>query len=213
MGYPVLVMGESGTGKSTSLRNFEPGEIGLVNVLGKPLPFRQQMPQVKTKNALEIASVLSKSKARSVVIDDFGYTVTDSYMKGSYGPDKLRDQYDVYKKIGSDTYNLVNYVYEACPADMLVYFVMHTEIEGGQIVPATVGKMLNEKIKLVGMFTLTLLSMIEDGEYRFLVNGRPPAKTPPGMFEGESVPNDLKAVDAAIRDYYCMEPLAGGDAA
>ena len=202
MGIPVLLMGESGTGKSTSLRNFEKGEMALVNVLGKPLPFRGKVPQVKTRDIAVIRKSISESPSKTVVIDDFGYTITDIYTRGSYGPEKFRDQYEVYKKIGNEVYYLVTFMHDRCSDDMVVYFVMHSTVEGGEIVPATIGKMLNEKINLVGMFTITAISAIDGDEYVFVVNGTPPAKTPPGMFEREKVPNDLKAFDNALRGYY-----------
>lgn len=209
MAIPVLIIGESGSGKSTSMRNFNQDEINLVNVLGKPLPFRGKLKQVKTKDDNVIKGALRGSKSLAFVIDDFGYTITDTYMRGSYGAEKFRDQYEVYKKIGSDAYNLISFVQNELPDDVIVYFVMHATKENGQIVPATVGKMLNEKINLVGMFTITILSVVDDGEYKFIVNGTPPAKTPDGMFEQEAINNDLKAVDTAIRDYWDLAPLGG----
>lgn len=212
MGVPVLLIGESGTGKSTSLRNFKPEEIGVINVLGKPLPFRGKFNQVKTKDVELIKRALSGAKnTRSFVIDDFGYTITDTYMRGSYGAEKFRDQYEVFKKIGSEAYNLITFVQTEIPDDAIVYFVMHSTIENGQIVPATVGKMLNEKINLVGMFTITIYAAIQDGEYKFIVNGMPPAKSPEGMFPGEAIDNDLKAVDTAIREYWGMRPIVDGE--
>ncbi len=216
MGVPVLLIGESGTGKSTSMRNFAPDEIGVINVLGKPLPFRGKFNQVKTKDVERIKHALSAAKnTKSFVIDDFGYTITDTYMRGSYGAEKFRDQFEVYKKIGSDAYGLITFVQTEIPDDAIVYFVMHSTIENGQIVPATVGKLLNEKINLVGMFTITIYSTIQDGDYKFVVNGMPPAKSPEGMFESEAIDNDLKAVDTAIREYWGMRPIGGdggGDA-
>lgn len=212
MGIPVLLMGESGTGKSTSLRNFEKGQMALINVLGKPLPFRGKVPQVKTRDIGAIRKSLEGSPAKTVVIDDFGYTITDIYTRGSYGPEKFRDQYEVYKKIGNEVYNLITFVQDKCPDDMVVYFIMHSAMENGEIVPATIGKMLNEKINLVGMFTITIMTAIDGDDYVFIVNGTPPAKTPPGMFDSEKIPNDLKAFDDTLRDFYEL-PREAGDAA
>lgn len=207
MGVPVLLMGESGTGKSTSLRNFGKDEIALVNVLGKPLPFRGKVKQARTRDVEQIRAAVESSPSRTVVIDDFGYAITDIYTRGSYGPEKFRDQYEVYKKIGNEVYNLVTFVQEGCPDDVIVYFVMHSAVENGEVVPATIGKMLNEKINLVGMFTVTILSAIDADGYCFVVNGTPPTKAPPGMFGSERIPNDLKAVDDAIRDFWGLAPL------
>ena len=68
--------------------------------------------------------------------------------------------------------------------------------------------MLNEKVKLIGMFTICLMAVSDSDGYRFITNGQP-LKSPPGMFDLE-IDNDLKAVDGAIREYYGMEPLSGG---
>ena len=89
---------------------------------------------------------------------------------------------------------------------------MHTERDNfGGVQPLTVGKLLNEKIKIVGMVTICLISEIDNGRYVFRTNGMPPAKSPMGMFEEDRIDNDLKAVDSTIREYWGMGPLTGGD--
>ena len=205
MGIPVLILGESGTGKSYGLRNIAE-HAAIINVLNKPLPFRSA--GVKTAHSRDIAQVerwVRKAKADSIVVDDFGYLITDLYMRYSYGEEKARDQFEVYKMIGHTVYNLITAVQDM-PADKIVYFTMHTDTSSGGIEPLTIGKLLNEKVKLVGMFTITLLSICSGKEYQYITNGMPPAKTPPGMFD-ERIPNDLMAVDTAIRDYYGLKPL------
>lgn len=209
MGMPVLLLGESGTGKSYALRNFEPGEVGIFNVLGKPLPFRGNHKTVVTRDVHRVRSMLPKVKAKAVVIDDFGYLITDMYMRFSYGEERMRDQYDVYKLIGHEVYGLINDVY-ALPNDVIVYMTMHTDTTVGVVQPLTIGKMLNEKVKLVGMFSTILLSQVSGGKYELVTNGMPPAKSSPGMLP-ERMENDLKAVDDAIRDYYDL-PRLGLDA-
>ena len=210
MGVPVLLMGESGTGKSTSMRNFGKEEIAIINVMGKPLPFRGKYDVYKTRNLDAIRNAIRKTNRNAIVIDDFGYTLTDLYMRHSYGVEKYRDQYEVYKEIAAEVWQTINTVTDKLDDDKVVYFIMHTTVENGQIIPATIGKLLNEKINLVGMFTVTMISTTDGEDYSFIVGNNPPAKAPDGMFSEERIPNDLKAVNTAIRDYYEMDS-EGGD--
>lgn len=208
MSIPVLILGESGTGKSTSMRNFTKSEIGLINVMNKPLPFRGQFDLIATKDITGVKQAVMSAKRNVVVIDDFGYTITDIYMRYSHGTEKLRDQYEVYKIIGAEVYNLITGIQMKDEPDQIVYMTMHTDVDAsGHIIPATIGKMLNEKINLVGMFSVVLLSSTDGEKYQFVTNGVPPAKTPSGMFDSQYIDNDLKSVDAAIRDYWGMSPL------
>lgn len=207
MGVPVLVLGESGTGKSYSLRNFAASEIGIVNVLGKPMPFKSGLKSINTRDIQRVRNIIKKASSRAIVIDDFGYLITDMYMRYSFGEERMRDQFDVYKLIGHEVYGLMNDIY-ALPEDKIVYLTMHTDTTVGTIQPLTIGKLLNEKVKLVGMVTVCLLARVQGSSYEFVTNGLPPAKTPPGMFP-ETVPNDLAAVDATMREFWGMKPLGG----
>lgn len=207
MSIPVLILGEPGSGKSSSLRNFKRGEIGVIQSISKPLPFRNDLEIAKSRRFDVVKNWLKKDTAhRAMMVDDFGYLITDVYMRYSHGAEKLRDQYEVYKIIGAEVYNLVNSLMEDGRDDRIVYISMHTErTDQGDIEPATVGKMLNEKVKLVGMFTIVLLAASDGDDYRFVTNGQP-MKSPPDMFAQE-IDNDLKAVDAAIREYWNLAPL------
>lgn len=209
MSIPVLIMGESGTGKSTSLRNFEPSEIGLINVQGKPLPFRGKFDSYQTKDIDAILHAAVGTERKAVVIDDFGYAITDYYARHSLSQEERdRDQYEVYKAIAAKVYKLVNTLCNDGVKDRIVYIVMHTERDNyGGVQPLTVGKLLNEKIKIVGMVTICLISAISNGSYVFKVNGMPPSKSPMGMFDVDEVDNDLKAVDSTIREYWGLAPL------
>lgn len=209
MSVPVLILGEPGSGKSSSMRNFESNELGVIQTISKPLPFRNSFEVARSRSFDQVKTwLLATKKYRAMVVDDFGYLITDTYMRYSYGPEKLRDQYEVYKIIGGEVYNLINALNEDGQEDRIVYLTMHVERDNfGHIEPATVGKMLNEKVKLVGMFTIVLMATSEGGEYRFITNGQP-LKSPQGMFPQE-MPNDLKAVDTAIREYWGMKALGG----
>ena len=50
MGIPVLILGESGSGKSASLRNFDPEDVSIFNVAAKPMPFRKKLPMKATSD-------------------------------------------------------------------------------------------------------------------------------------------------------------------
>lgn len=211
MSVPVLILGEPGSGKSSSMRNFKSDELGVIQTIAKPLPFRNSLEVARSRSFERVRTwLLATKKYRAMVVDDFGYLITDTYMRYSYGPEKLRDQYEVYKIIGAEVYNLINALNEDGREDRIVYLTMHVERDSfGHIEPATVGKMLNEKVKLVGMFTIVLMTTSEGGEYRFVTNGQP-LKSPQGMFPQE-MPNDLKAVDTAIRGYWGLKPLSDGE--
>ena len=211
MSIPVLILGEPGSGKSSSLREFGSDEVAVIQTIAKPLPFRNSL---KIAHSRDFATVkrwlLADTPYRAAVVDDFGYLIPETYMRYTYGKDKLRDQYEVYKIIGGEVYGLITSLMDDGKDDRIVYLMMHTERnQQGEIEPATVGKMLNEKVKLVGMFTIALMAVCDGGQYRFITNGQP-LKSPPGMLP-EEMENDLKAVDAAIRDYWELKPLGGGE--
>ena len=211
MSIPVLILGEPGSGKSTSMRNFTRDEVGVIQTIAKPLPFRNDLKVARSRQFDTVTKwLLGTSKYRAMVVDDFGYLITDIFMRYSYGAEKLRDQYEVYKIIGAEVYNLINQLNEDGQGDRIVYLMMHIDHDSnGNLEPATVGKMLNEKVKLVGMFTIVLMATSAGGEYRFVTNGQP-LKSPDGMFPQE-IDNDLKAVDSAIRSYWGLEPLTDND--
>jgi len=214
MSIPVMILGPSGTGKSTSLREFKRGEIAVMNVLGKPLPIRENLEQAvpKRENGLYINQVSAAIKGdkshKAVMVDDFGYSITEIYMRYSHGAEKLKDQFEVYKIIGARVWNLICDVMGDGNVDRIVYFTMHTDVDAnGNVIPATIGKLLNEKVNLVGMFSIVLMASTDGEHYVFSTNGTPPAKSPMGMFEEAEIPNDLKAVDARIREFYGYDPL------
>lgn len=199
MGIPVLVLGESGSGKSASLRNFKPGDIGLINVNGKPLPFKNDLKSVNTDNYAKVEKVLKESKVKTIVIDDSQYLMANEFMRTA----KITG-YQKFTDIGLNFWNLVKTV-SALPDDKIVYFLHHIETtDTGRQKIKTIGKLLDEKITLEGMFTIVLKTSVHDGQYRFSTqnNGFDTVKTPIGMFESEEIDNDLKAVDEAIRNYY-----------
>lgn len=201
MAIPVMILGESGTGKSASLRNFQPDEVGIINVSGKPLPFRNKLNVYKSDSYPQIRKVLLGSKAPSIVIDDAQYLMANEFMRRS-------DErgYDKFTEIAKNFWSLVQeIVAQQMPDDQIVYFLMHTDTsDDGRVRAKTIGKMLNEKITLEGLFTIVLRTSVSDGVYTFRTvnSGSDTVKTPMGMFQTAEIDNDLKAVDTAIREYY-----------
>lgn len=210
MSIPVLIIGEPGSGKSYSAHGFKRGEIGIFQSIKKPLPFKSDLETEASRDFDQVSIwIKNDKKHNALMLDDFGYLITETYMRHSYGAEKYRDQFEVYKEIGNKAYNLITDLMDDDQTDRIVYVTMHIERgANGEIEPATVGKLLNEKVKLLGMFTIVLMAVSDADGYRFITNGQP-LKSPPGMFDAE-IPNDLKAVDTLIREYWQMKPLGGG---
>ena len=199
MAIIVMVYGQSGTGKSTSLRNFKPEDVCIVNVSGKPLPFKNKHKTFNTDDYMAIDTAIKKAPAKSIVIDDATYLMTGVYMRTA--------KVTVYQKftdLALNYYTLVKTA-AALPDDKIVYFLGHSDIDNnGNEKFKTIGKLLDEKITLEGMFTIVLKTVVTDGKYQFSTrnSGQDTVKTPMGMFNEPLIDNDLAAVDRAIRDYY-----------
>ena len=203
MGVPVLIMGRSGTGKSTSLRNFK--EAGIINVLGKPLPFRNPPKTYVTDDCNNVIKALAKSKAKSIVIDDAGYLMTNHFMRGHSKQGTGNGIFQFYNDIGDEFWSVIDFIMRNLPEDKIVYVIMHEEeSDSGKIKPKTIGKMLDDKLYLEGMFTVALRSVYHDGKYVFKTNTSGPdvCKSPGGMFDSIEIDNDLKMVDEKIREFY-----------
>lgn len=199
MGIPVLIMGESGSGKSASLRNFDPGEIGIFNVASKPLPFRKKIPKVDRAGYGTIIKGLTTPKLKSYAIDDSQYLMAfESFEKAS------ETGYGKFTGMAQNFYNLVQFVIRKTPPDILVYFLHHAEkTDDGRIKAKTLGKMLDNQITLEGLFSIVLLCRTDGSRHYFETqsDGTTTAKSPMDMFDRE-IENDLKLVDTTIRDYW-----------
>lgn len=206
MAVIVAVMGESGTGKSTSLRNFKQGEASVVNVSKKPLPFRNTLSVLKTDNYQDIQTILTRAQAKSIVIDDAQYLMAFEYMHRA-----KEKGFEKFTDIGANFFNLTQTAV-ALPDDKIIYFLFHIErTKDGNEKCKTIGQLLDEKITLEGLFTIVLKTVVLlDGNnqrqfcFATVNNGSDTVKTPMGMFTEPLIPNDLKVVDAVIREYYGM---------
>ena len=207
MGIPVLIMGKSGAGKSTSLRNFAQDEVGIINVLGKPLPFRNTLKVYETDNYATITESIIKSKIDTIVIDDAGYLMTNMFMNNHAQTGGGNKVFELYNSIADNFFKLIRCVSEKLPKQKIVYFIMHEDKNDfGDIAPKTIGKALDKHVCIEGLFTVVLRAIKEDKRYLFITQSRgyDVAKSPIDMFAEEAIDNDLKAVDKTIREYYSL---------
>lgn len=204
MGVSVLILGYSGSGKSTSLRNFEEGEVGIFNVAGKPLPFRKKLPVANRAGYPEIMMTLPRGELRAYVIDDANYLMAfqNFAMARQTGYGKFTEM--------AVNFEALLEAANAADDDTIVYFLMHPDVdESGRLKPKTIGKMLDNQLTVEGMFPIVLLAERDEQGFCFITqsDGTTPVKAPMGMFEQSRIDNDLKAVDSIIREYWGMAPL------
>ena len=201
---PVLLIGQSGSGKSTSLRNFTKDEVAVVNVLGKPLPFKSDISAKKCDDYNTILKAIASTKKKTIVIDDANYLITNEFMNKS-----SVKGFDKYNEMGNNFFNLINGI-KNIEGGKTVYLIMHEDTdENGNVKPKTIGKLLDDKVNIQGMFTICIRSMFDNGNYifRLKTNGQDCVKTPFGMFETDTMENDLKEFDKVVREYYELDNI------
>ena len=205
MGIPVLILGKSGSGKSASLRNFDKKELAYINVLNKSLPFRGKFEStLPTDNYDLIKKAIYKTPKNTIVIDDSNYLITNAFMKNHSSSGAGNKVFTFYNELADNFWGLIEFV-KTLPEDKIVYFFMHEDINDlGEVKPKTIGKMLDEKVCIEGLFTIVLRCQTSDGKHSFITktNGLDVTKTPIDMFNDLKIDNDLKLVDNAIREYY-----------
>ena len=205
MATPVLIIGKSGSGKSTSMRNcIDKEDWNLIRVLNKPLPFKGKINGWSTDDYQTVMKCLAQSKAKNIVLDDAGYLITNMFMTKHSSAGAGNGVFTLYNQIGDHFWNLIQYIVKL-PEDKIVYVIMHEDTNDfGQIRPKTIGKLLDEKVCIEGMFTIVLRCIEESGKHLFVTQSADGAvsKSPIGMFEDLTIDNDLLIVEKAIREYY-----------
>lgn len=199
MGIPVLIVGESGSGKSTSMRNFKPEEVSIFNVASKPLPFKKNLPRMDKASYDSIQKALSNPNKKAYVIDDSQFLLCFELFKTAKDTG-----YQKFTDMALHFYNLLQFVIRSTPSDCIVYFLHHAETASdGRIKAKTIGKMLDEKLTVEGLFSIVLFCVTDGVTHKFITqsDGNTTAKSPMDMFELE-IDNDLEFVDTTIRDYY-----------
>lgn len=206
MGIGVLIIGKSGSGKSTSMRNFKSDEVGIINVISKPLPFKNEngLKTLNTDNYVDVKNILEKAKTKSIVIDDAGYLITNQFMRKHSNAGGGNGVYTLYNEIADNFWTLTEQI-KKLPDDRIVYIMMHEEKNDfGDVKPKTIGKLIDDKVCLEGLFAIVLRAKKVDNNYLFFTQStdNDVAKSPIGMFKELFIPNDLKEVDNIIREYY-----------
>ena len=201
MAVPVLILGQSGTGKSYSMKNFNEDEICLISVQKSLLPFRKKFTEtVVTDKYSEIINAMKATKKKVIVIDDTQYLMCNEFMRRA-----TERGYDKFTEIAQNFWSLVVQEVNNLPSDVIVYLLCHTATdENGVEKMKTIGKLVDEKITPEGLFTIVLKTAVSDGQYAFVTqnNGKDTVKSPEGMFTTYAINNDLKYVDEKIRNYY-----------
>lgn len=216
MGLPVLVIGESSSGKSTAIKGLADRKLqnlGVFAVASKPMPFRGKVPVINHAGYNVIISAWERAKKnnkwlKAYVIDDSQYLMTFSAFARA-----KETGYAKFTDFALDFYNLIQYVINELPDDVIVYFLHHSETnDTGKVKAKTLGKMLDSQLTLEGLFCIVLYCQTDGKRHWFTTqsDGYTTAKSPMGMFPME-IDNDLGMVDDAIREYYYMEPVHDTD--
>lgn len=217
MAIPVLIMGRSGSGKTYSLKNFQPDEVGVISVEKGRLPFKSELKVAKIPKWFEDAKdyatlnrakyawlerVIKDSKLPSIVIDDSQYLLVNELFDRAF-----EKGYDKYTQMAANFRNLIHFINELEDENKIVYFLHHTETDSdGREKTKTIGRMLDEKLTVEGCFDIVIYC--QDHKFITQANGLSTAKSPEDLFALE-IPNDLRFVDEKIREYYGMEANNG----
>lgn len=210
MSTATLILGESGSGKSTSLRNLDPRETLLIQSIRKPLPFKsagwqrfgKESPTgnvFTTDDSTRVIHLMQKTSRPIIVLDDFVYLMSNEFMRRSE-----ETGFQKFSDIGRHAWDVLNAA-SALPDHKRVYILTHTQTDdAGRTRCKTIGKLLDEKIVIEGLFSIVLRACVVNGNYLFATrnSGSDTVKTPLGLFDDDHVENDLAAVDAAICEYY-----------
>ena len=205
MAEKILIMGESGTGKSTSIRNCDPAITAIVNPVGKPLPFRGSKNFTTLNGVTDSDKICdfikdqTKSGKKIIIVDDFQYILAIPFMN------RIKETgWDKYNDFGANYFKIID-ICKELPDDVCVYYFTHCEtLDNGVTTVKLIGKLLREKITIEGLFTIVLRTGVSEGNYYFFTqnNGKDTVKSPLGMFDAFSIDNDIAYVDAKIRNYY-----------
>lgn len=205
MAEKVLIMGESGTGKSTSLRNCDPATTAVVNPVGKPLPFKGSGAFTMLDNETDSRKICRFLKEQAaagkklLIVDDFQYILALPFMN------RIKETgWDKYNDFGANYFDIIQ-VCKDLPADVVVVYLTHLEtLDTGVTTVKLIGKLLREKITIEGLFTVVLRTGVNEGKYYFFTqnSGKDTVKSPMGMFPTYAIDNDLVYVVDKVRNYY-----------
>lgn len=214
MSIATMILGQSGTGKTTSLRNMDPAQTLLIQVISKPLPFRSKNWKLVDKDGGNmivasksdmICAAMRKTQRPVIVVDDLQYVLATEFMERAH-----EKGYDKFTDLARHYYDVLTTAMTLAP-EKRIYLLSHTDMsESGQVKAKTIGKLLDEKITVEGLVSIVLRTHVINGQYVFSTrnSGSDTVKTPLGLFEEEHIPNDLAEVDKAIAAYYELSQAA-----
>ena len=221
MSIATMILGQSGTGKTASLRNLDPANTLLIQAVKKPLPFKGRGWSYYSKdnttgnifvsdNAPTIIKLLHSTKREVIVLDDFQYILANEFMRRVLDKETGNAAFAKYNEIAHNAWSILTAA-GSLEGHKRVYILGHTqEDESGHIKAKTIGKLLDEKITVEGLLTIVLRTKVINGQYLFTTqnSGLDTVKSPMGLFEDDQIANDLAAVDAAIFAFYGLTEAA-----
>ena len=225
MAQSILIIAESGTGKSTAIESLDPKETFIINVANKPLPFKgwKKKYTIWSKdnpagNMYDKASVQNieacikyvndkRPEIKVLVIDDFQYMSSFEFFDRSD-----EKGYEKFTQIGAGLARIAR-MPKDMREDLMIFFLTHAEeaadLEGKKRYKAkTIGRMVDEKLTLEGLFSIVLFGKAKkdkDGNIRYVFetqnNGENTCKSPKGMFPSFEINNDLSFVRESVLEY------------
>lgn len=195
----IFVLGNPGTGKSTSLQNLKKEEVGYVTVTGKELPFRTTISATTVKSMDEVYKIVLGSKKPIVVIDDVNYLFT----KEVFGASEKTDKWDVYDKISKDFFKIIQAILNKDTEQNFYLFGHLEDPDSNTLALKTLGQATRKNNNPEGWTNIVLESAVDLDEFVFKVKtDGTGVKSPMEMFEEKTIPNDLKVVNEKINKYY-----------
>ena len=199
-------MGESGSGKTFSLRNCDAETTAICSPEKRTLPFRNRIEMLygvtDSRQIIKWMKDMVAAGKKTIIIDDFQYMLAIPYMN------RIKETgWDKYNDFGANYFDIID-VCKELPDDVIVYYMTHLEtLDNGLTTVKLIGKLLREKITIEGLFTIVLRTSVSEGKYYFLTqnSGKDTVKSPVDMFPSYAIDNDLKYVDDKIRNYYYMD--------
>lgn len=221
----TIVLGKSGTGKSTSIKGLNPKETVIINVLKKRLPFKGSgsLYNQENKNLFAIndytqiiAYVNSISEkalhVKNLVIDDMIYV-----MRGEYFKRAKETGFNKYTELAQHFQQIIQ-TCEDARDDLNIFFMLHSEdVQSDKTTigykVSTIGQLIDNQYNPVEVVPIVLYSAIRyddkgNAQYGFYTHRTMqgqveiPAKSPDGMFNDDFIPNDLGLVIKNINEYY-----------